>query len=177
MRANKRTIPVETLRRLLVLNPETGQLFWKPRPSEMFSAPRFQRRWNSRYAGQEALAHVNQGYRVGAILGVNCLKAHRVVWALHYGEWPDFIDHVNRDRSDNRVSNLRSVPMTENMKNKPLYKNNSSGVNGVFWSEKGKSWCARIADTHLGSFVTKQDATAARKSAEVEHAYHQNHGR
>ena len=49
--------------------------------------------------------------------------AHRVAWALHHGDWPEHtIDHINRDRSDNRLENLRDVPQAVNNTNKSAYK-------------------------------------------------------
>lgn len=48
---------------------------------------------------------------------------HRVAWALHYGKWPEHtIDHINREKTDNRISNLRDVPQAVNNLNKGSYK-------------------------------------------------------
>lgn len=90
--------------------------------------------------------------------------AHRIAWALHYGEWPHGeIDHINRDRSDNRISNLRVVSRSENMRNR-------GRVAGVH-KEKGR-WRAYIFKDqklwHLGMFACFGGAIKARRNAEIE---------
>ncbi|MDA6380520.1 HNH endonuclease signature motif containing protein [Escherichia coli] len=62
--------------------------------------------------------------------------AHRLAWLIVYGTMPDgFIDHINRVRTDNRISNLRLVTHSENMQNRKIQKNNKSGYRGVSWDE------------------------------------------
>lgn len=97
------------LRQLVEYDPETGFLTWKPRDGNA--------RFNSKLAGKPALAQPSKGYRTGRIKGKN-YKAHRAAWAVTHGEWPQGqIDHINGDRSDNRLSNLRAVSQSENGKN------------------------------------------------------------
>jgi len=109
------------------------------------------------------------------------LKAHRIIWMMVYGSWPDTeIDHVNRIRNDNRIDNLREVKPFENMRNKPIYTNNKSGIPGVAFC-KGK-WHAVIKEApniqkHIGRYSNIFDAACARKSAELIIGYHENHGR
>lgn len=72
-------------------------------------------------AGTIAGSLDSQGYTI-LTLQVNgkpkLYKAHRVSWLIHNGKWPDNeIDHINRDRSDNRISNLRDVAHRDNMNN------------------------------------------------------------
>jgi len=164
---------------LLRYEAETGKLFWLQRPRIFFKSDREWRRWNTRYAGKEAFSPNTQGYLDGMIFRT-MYRAHHVAWALHYGEWPELqIDHINGDRADNRIVNLREVTRSENCRNTRLRSNNTSGVMGV--SRHGKRWRAYIhADgriVHLGVFATVEEAKAARKAAEAEHGYHANHGR
>lgn len=108
----------EVLRQLLRYEPDTGKLFWLHRAADLFPSKSAAKSWNARFAGAEALATDNgQGYLAGRING-RPLKAHRVVWAISYGEWPiGEIDHINGNPGDNRIANLRAVGRTENTRN------------------------------------------------------------
>lgn len=108
-------------------------------------------------------------------------RAHRLAWMYMYGEWPEYIDHIDGDGTNNRISNLRSVSKYESAKNKPLQLNNKSGCSGVrFYKPLGK-WLARIGvngtRVHLGYFDLIEGAIKARKEAEIKYGYHKNHGR
>ena len=108
-------------------------------------------------------------------------KAHRLAWMYVYGEWPEYIDHIDGNGLNNRISNLRSVSKEESAKNKPLQLNNNSGCSGVrFYKPLGR-WLARInvngKRVHLGYFDLIEDAVKVRKEAEKKHGYHPNHGR
>lgn len=173
----------ETLRKLLRYEPETGKLFWKRRGACGFSSAKSMNAWNARYAGKDAFTSRGgaSGWHQGAVWG-RLLLAHRVAWAIHYGEWPKKqIDHINGDASDNRIENLRDVDHAENMKNRRVHKNSKSGVIGVYWCKSSGSWRADILVNgkkhHLGRFAKKDAAAAARKSAEKKFGFHPNHGR
>lgn len=108
--------------------------------------------------------------------------AHRLVWLYIHGEFPSAdIDHINRVRDDNRLSNLRSVSRSENLKNKKIPDSNTSGVMGVHWHNRTRRWIARIGVSgkkkSLGTFLNKEDAVRARKHAEIKYGYHANHGK
>lgn len=171
----------EELRQLLRYEPETGRLYWLPRPSEMFKTERDTNAWNTRYAGREAfLSPHSDGYRQGRIHERKYL-AHRVAYAIHHGEWPpEDIDHINGVCDDNRIENLRAVSRTVNNRNRNMQTNNKSGVNGVNWHKTAKKWMARIylggMQKSLGYFDSLDDAVAARKAAEVGHGYTERHG-
>lgn len=156
--------------------------FWRKRPREMFKSTAAWTAWNKKYAGLETMATVNQtGYCQVALFN-KIYRAHRVAWLFHTGDWPTgVIDHINGIKTDNRIENLRDVSIAENCKNAAIPKRNSSGVSGVFWCDYARSWKAYIGISgkrkHLGYFKNKEDAVSARKAAEVEVGYHQNHGR
>ena len=107
--------------------------------------------------------------------------AHRLIWMMVYGYWPNEIDHINGNKQDNRLCNLRNVTRLENMRNQCVQKNSTSGVTGVYWNKWDKKWAARITVNrkfvHLGYFSNKEDAIATRKAAEVKYGFHENHGR
>lgn len=169
------------LRKLLRYEPETGKLYWLEREREMFSTKRSCTLWNLRYAGREALAPKNaSGYKFGSVLGVGLL-AHRVIWAWLHGEWPEQIDHINGDRSDNRPENLRRSNYSINAKNHCRRCDNTTGVTGVYWNKSANKWQAGINHQgrwrFLGYYRDQDQAIAARKAAERELGFHPNHGR
>jgi len=179
-------VTAEIARQLLNYNPDTGKLTWKERDISWFSqkgkrtAEHAMRNWNSRCAGKLAFECLCQtSYLQGTLLGQRLL-AHRLIWLMQFGEWPKNIDHINGNRSDNRIANLRDVDISVNNKNLGLRKTNKSGFSGVCWDRFRGMWAAEIKDNgrkvYLGRFVNIEDAVAARKEAEIHFGYHINHG-
>ena len=111
---------------------------------------------------------------------VKSFSLHRLAWLYENGILPEFIDHLNHNRSDNRILNLRSVTRQDNNMNQTLSKHNTSGVMGVSWHKRQQKWCAGIKvkykKIYLGSFDDKNDAILARKEAELKYGFHDNHG-
>ena len=71
--------------------------------------------------------------------------AHRLVWLWHHGYLPEKdIDHINQNKSDNRIENLREVSRSCNLRNSKTPKHNTSGVKGVCWNKSQKKWEAQI---------------------------------
>lgn len=168
---DKKIIPSPfDLRQLLLYEPETGKLFWLPRNKDMFKSEGAAKRWNTRFSGKEAFCFKNEnGYLVGRINYV-LIRAHRVVWAFDKGEWPSgFIDHINGNKEDNRINNLRIANKSENAFNSKIRSDNSSGYRGVHWSKHTKRWVAKMRvrgkDINIGSFLTKEDAALAYNDA------------
>ncbi len=159
---------IATLHQLLRYEPETGKLFWRER--------------NRNLTGLEAGGIASpDGYRRVRINGQIRL-AHRVIFAMVYGEWPPAqVDHINGNRADNRLPNLRAVQQAANLRNKGRYRNNQSGCTGVHWCKVTARWAAAIQKdgrrVTLGRFVTLEDAIAARRAAEPAFDFHPNHGR
>jgi hypothetical protein len=179
-------IPIERLKQLILLDAETGLLTWKLRNPDSFNGKtlgdnrRAASRWNTLLAGTEALAGDNNGYKRGTLEG-RAFHAHRVVWALHYGEWCSTnIDHINGDKSDNRPVNLREAAHEANSRNQKLRRSNTSGVMGVSAHTEG-GWIARInaegERKYLGKFARFEDAVAVRLAAESQYGYDPQHGR
>lgn len=116
-----------------------------------------------------------RGYTVLSVVGKR-YTAHRLVWLYTYGYFPEHtIDHINRVKTDNRLSNLREASRQCNARNMGLQSNNTSGVKGVVWDISRKRWSARIkvsgATSNLGRYKDKSDAVMARWKAEKEHNF------
>lgn len=173
--------PVGVLRQSLRYEPDTGKLFWLPRPRSHFKTDKSFRSWNARYPGSEAFTATSHGYKLGSINGAN-YRAHRVIWCMVYGSDPtEEIDHINGDKADNRLINLRAVTTLENMRNLRRPSDNKSGVIGVNWDTEKEKWHASITvegrQIFLGYFGDLGLAAAARQGAERCLGFHPNHGR
>lgn len=100
---------------------------------------------------------------------------------MHYGVEPNLIDHINGDRKDNRIANLREVARSENAMNSARKSNNTSGVTGVWLCSKTGKWNASIAcfgdRRWLGRFDTLQEAAEVRAKAERELGFTERHGK
>lgn len=182
----------ELLRQLLEYDAESGGLFWKERGPDFFNLASQRNRegaartWNARMAGKRAdtvtLSKQSPGYRYVVIFAKK-YSAHRVAWAIQTGSWPkEQIDHINGERGNNRLDNLRDVPQFLNSRNAAVNKRNPSGVVGVSRCPQCPNvWLASIyifnRKIHLGRFDTKEEAVAARKAAEKVAGFHPNHGR
>lgn len=182
------TITAELLCQLLSYEPETGKLFWLPRPEHMFPENGSGgksgncKRWNGRFAWRQAFTTIStQGYYRGSI-GAKAYTAHCLIWAMQTGEFcQTYIDHINGIKTDNRWNNLRAATRSQNAQNQGVRANNTSGVKGVSWVRRERKWCARVMidrrSIHIGYFSDLNAATAAVRSARtVFHGYFCNHG-
>ena len=146
----------ERLKELLHYNPDTGVFIW-----------RISRRGVKQ--GKIAGSISSDGY---LFIGIDCrlYRAHRLAWLYITGEFPRHqIDHINHDRDDNRICNLRDVSMGENSRNRRKDPRNTSGHTGVYWLKAKKKWQASIKNRgkhyHFGWFCDIEDAKAASKKA------------
>ena len=170
---------VNKAREDLVTQADLKKMFWVDRFTG--DLRRLTNRTNSPVNSVAGFIDNSVGYRKIKIKSVR-FYAHRLVWLYHYGEWPENeIDHIDGDKLNNHVENLRVVTHKENGRNQKLYSTNISGVTGVHFNKPNQIWHAyiKVDDKikHLGYFDNFNDAVAARKAAEVEHNYHPNHGR
>ena len=137
-------------------------------------------------AGEIATSNHGDGYLRVQFSKDGChtgYQAHRVAWLLHTGDDPGDkqIDHIDGDRTNCRMSNLRLVNNRENTMNQRKRNDNTSGITGVSWNKYHSKWVAYISDhgkqQSLGYFKDKFEAICCRKSAEKRLGYHENHGK
>ena len=89
-------------------------------------------------------------------------KAHRLIFIYHHGYFPGFVDHIDRNKSNNKIENLREASLVQNQGNRKMDVRNTSGYRGVSWYKKDKKWGARITmngtKKFLGLFEDPSDA-------------------
>lgn len=157
------------LRECFDYDPDTGLLTWRERPRSHFATPYQHALWASRWAGRPAFRELDRDGYCGGRLDGRRRKAHRIIWKWLHGSEPIQVDHIDRNRSNNRANNLRSVTHLENMKNRNRQANNTTGCTGIV--RHRDRWSARIKVEgrvhYLGVFDDLEDAKAARREAEL----------
>lgn len=160
-------VTAELLRKLVHYDPLSGLFVWKRRPIEMFKDLRTCEAWNGRYAGKPA------GGRYGDYIGLRINGrshfAHRLAWLYVYGVWPgDEVDHLNGNRLDNAITNLRSANRKINAQNIRRRPANAEPLPlGVYLLKRRvpRPYSASIRiggrTKHLGYFLSAEEAHAA----------------
>ena len=151
------TLTQEYVQKLFSYNPETGILTRKVTISN--NAVKF-----------SEVGYLSKGYLTFRINYKRYL-VHRIIWLHVYGKFPTGqIDHINRNKTDNRLCNLREVTPQANLINKDVRSDNTSGVTGVSKLKDSNKWFVRInvnkQNKYLGSFDSFEDAVRARLAAE-----------
>ncbi len=156
-------IDVSEVRRLLNLDPETGVLTRRVAP------PR-----RPDLLGKVIGSRCVDGY-LKARIGSQYYYTHRLVWAHYYGDSPQEIDHIDGDRSNNRLSNLRDVSHSNNCHNRPSFngtkRKSASGIKGVYLIANGRyKTTIRVQNRqiYIGQFKTLAEAAEARSRAAAE---------
>lgn len=130
-----------------------GKLYWKISPSNRIQAHNI--------AGY---LHRSSGYYVVTIQNKQ-YRLHRMIFLYHYGYLPKFIDHIDNDKTNNDIDNLRECTHSQNMRNSSSSKNSSSIFKGVYWKQSIKKWSANIyydnTQHYLGYFINEIDAAKA----------------
>lgn len=144
----------QILKELLTYDNKSGVFIWKVKPSKKVKA--------GSVAGTLSL----QGYIKIRIFGKE-YRAHRLAWMYEYGEFPNgILDHIDQNKLNNSINNLRIVSISENGHNTKLYSTNKSGHKNVFWDKRvGKysvSLCFNNKPKRIGYYMTLEDAIEAR---------------
>lgn len=154
-----KNIPIEYYERaaeILRYEPESGKLI------------RFFKNGNFKYTGSVD----SKGYRrVGITVEgkSKLLRVHRIIYFLHYGYLPEMLDHIDGDRSNDRIENLRPATLGENSRNRKSAKNSSSQYLGVSWHKDSQKWTTNIYIDgklkYLGRFTSEKKAALAYDAA------------
>lgn len=150
-------LTTERLKAVLHYDPDTGIFTWLVSLS------------SRSVAGNEAGTIIHHGYRAINIDGRRYL-AHRLAWFYMTGEWPNIIDHRDRDTGNNRFVNLRNGTRRLNNQNLGMRSDNSTGFIGV--TKQKRLFAARISNKgkmiHIGSYRTAEEAHEAYQKAKKE---------
>lgn len=169
--AAKRLPPPDFLREMLDYNPDTGEFHWRERPRSHFASNKIWRRWNTVSAGKSAGWLTAYGYiRIRLNAGHGSMTAHRVAWSLmHDGDEPEMIDHIDGDKLNNRINNLRAATRGDNLANSRLRVDNTVGAKGI--SKRKFGYVVRITRHgkrhNVGCYATLTEATEARREAAI----------
>jgi hypothetical protein len=138
-----------------------GCLFWKAKAGK-----------KTKVGTEVGYVRKNDGYR-SFMLGNKNYLTHRVIYALHHNEVPLMVDHIDCDRTNNNIENLRSCSNGQNMCNASVRSDNKSGVKNVWWEARRCKWKVSVAydgkQIHVGYFKRLDDAKVAAVSAREQH--------
>ena len=151
------SLSIHRLKSVLRYEPETGLFFWR------------------KTLGSKGVAGSEAGTDSHGYLAIRIDKklylAHRLAWFYVNCEWPSILDHKDRDRRNNRITNLRLATHSENKANRSAPSNNSSGIKGVSFNKQMRKWqasiCKQYKQNHLGFFSSKEGAAEAYRTAAV----------
>jgi len=161
-------ITQEEVNKLFKYNPKTGIL-----TNRINRSPRGK-------AGFTVGSSDGRGYLNTTIHG-NPYKIHRIIFLYVNGYLPDQVDHIDGDRGNNKIKNLRPATNKENQQNSKISKNNTSGYKGVSWCKVRKKYIAKIyqngKNNNLGGFDDPEVAAQALRIERVSiHGEFCNHG-
>ena len=139
-----------------------GDLYWKISPSKNVKTGSF--------AGSNT-GYGKQPYKVVMINGKH-IRKHKIIFLMHYGYLPTHIDHIDGNKLNNKIENLRAATASQNRMNSSVSSRNQVGIKGVSKGKKIGTWTSQICvnkkRTHLGTFKTQEEAAIAYQKAAQE---------
>ena len=148
---------------------EDGELFWIARPSKHFRCLRDECAFNGTWAGKRASSPMKNGYRLTGVNGKKYLE-HRLIYEMMIGSLRQdaSIDHIDHDRSNNRITNLRQCSHAENSANQPGRRDGSTPKH-VYFSKNENKWKVQIragGEVHFfGTFASMEEAARVAEAA------------
>ena len=140
-----------------------GELYWKVSTNSKIKV------------GKKAGCITSKGYLTIKVNKKPYL-AHKIIFSIHYGYIPKEIDHIDLNKLNNKIENLREATREQNQWNRKLQSNNSSGIKGVYWHKRDKSWRVQLRFNkkmnYIGSF--KDLELAELVASEARSKYHGN---
>jgi hypothetical protein len=135
-------------------NYNDGQLIWKKQPSTHIKV------------GDIAGNTNNRGYIQIKFL-CNRFYAHRLIFFMFNGYFPQEVDHIDGNKTNNKIENLRQATPAQNRQNRGISKNNTSGIKGVSWSKKENKWIAQCQVNKKNHFLGRyNDIELAKKAVQ-----------
>ena len=164
---------------LVTYEPISGQFIWNKREVVIDR----DMTWNNKNAGKVIQPRLDGYVRFGFKINdkLKHMYAHRLAWFIVYNEVPEgLIDHINRVKDDNRISNLRLVSHADNNKNLGMSRKNKSGVTGVSFYKRYGTWQAHCSvnsiGKSLGYYSTIEEATEVVKKYRKDNGFSATHG-
>lgn len=149
-------LTADEVRQIVSYEPTAGILRWKIASGK------------AKIGAVAGFSQANGRIKIG-IRG-NEYMAHRIIWLIMTGEWPEYeIDHEDEDQSNNRWNNLRHATPSQNHRNRGAQKNNTTGFKGVAWDKKRQCFIAGVKHRGVrhncrGRFETAEEAYEAAKA-------------
>ena len=167
---------------------DTGHLVWKKRPRHHFSSDQGMKISNGlagRVAGGPERRDSADSFYWRIRLDHICYRSHVLIWVLVNGDYQftgnECLDHINGNRADNRIDNLRLSDASANGRNTKLHRHNTSGILGVSYYTAKARWVAKVNCNNKGIYIGSSkdffEACCLRKSAELKYDYSPTHGR
>lgn len=168
-KVSKEDLTPQLIKQVLNYDASTGHLIWTSGLHSKRMLP-----------GSRAGSLVKKsGYRQISFLG-NTYPEHRFIWFMQTGEWPEQVDHIDQDRSNNKWSNLRAVTKAENARNRSRNPHSKVGEVGIWYNMSTFKYVAEITfdgkKVFQKSYDNIEDAVRERKAKALELGFHDNHG-